>query len=77
MRFIAQRKQMLAICRNLARLLPDTSPIEDLTGILFAADENSGSLRMVATTLEISLEYNCTAVVEEGGSTLTQSNATR
>lgn len=67
MRFIADRKQMQNICRNLARLVPETSPIEDLTGILFEADENSGILRLVATNLEITLEYRCEAVVAEGG----------
>ena len=67
MRFIADRKQMQVICRNLARLVPDTSPIEDLTGILIKADENDGGLRLVATNLEITLEHRCDAVVAEGG----------
>lgn len=67
MRFIADRKQMQTICRNLARLVPETSPIEDLTGILIEADEDSGGLRLVATNLEITLEYRCEAVVAEGG----------
>jgi len=67
MHFIADRKQMQVICRNLARLVPDTSPIEDLTGILIKADENDGGLRLVATNLEITLEHRCDAVVAEGG----------
>lgn len=67
MRFISDRKQLLIIFRNLARLLPETSPIEDLTGILIEADEDGGVLRLAATTLEISLEYRCAAVVAEKG----------
>lgn len=67
MRFMVDRKQMQAACRNLARLVPETSPIEDLTGILMEADENGGGIRMMATNLEITLEYRREAVVAEGG----------
>ena len=67
MQFIADRKQMLAVCKNLARLLPDKSPIEDLTGILIDADENSGAIKLTAVTMELMLQYRLPASVGTGG----------
>ena len=67
MRFTVDRNQMSAVCKNFARIVLKTSPIEDLTGILFDADENSGSLRLVATNMEVSLEHSLMAIVSEGG----------
>ena len=74
MRFSTDRKQMANICKNLARLVPSTSPVADLTGILFEADENAGSLRLVGTNMENSLEYTCGAVVAEGGRMVVNAN---
>ena len=67
MRFTVERMRMLAICKNLARLTPDSGPIEDLTGILIVADENSGRLRLVATNMDVTLEYSTPAIIQEGG----------
>lgn len=67
MLFTTDRQKLVPICRNLARLLPDTSPIADLTGILVEADENTGSIQLAATNLETSLRYSCDATVHEGG----------
>jgi len=65
---------MANICKNLARLVPSTSPVADLTGILFEADENAGSLRLAGTNMEISLECTCGAVVAEGGRMVVNAN---
>lgn len=67
MQFSANREELLAASRKLARLLPDQSPIADLTGILLEADENDGSLRLVATNLEVTLQYRFSAAVAQGG----------
>lgn len=67
MRFIADRKAMLVICRNLARILPSSSPIADLTGILMEADEDTGILRLTANNMEIAIQYEVTAAVKSGG----------
>ena len=74
MRFSADRKQMANICKNLARIVPNSSPVADLTGILFEADEDSGSLRLAGTNMEISLECTCGAVVAEGGRMVVNAN---
>ena len=67
MHISVRRSGLLGISRKLARLLPGQSPIADLTGILMEADENDGSLRLVATNLEVTLQYRIPAIVAEGG----------
>jgi len=67
MRFTVDRKKMAGICRNLMRIVPDTSPIADLTGILIEADENTGNLNLTANNQEIAIQYDCTARIEAGG----------
>jgi DNA polymerase-3 subunit beta len=65
--FTAKREDLLGACRKLARLLPEQSPVADMTGILLEADENDGSLRMVANNLEVMLQYRLQATVAAGG----------
>jgi DNA polymerase-3 subunit beta len=67
MQFTAKRDDLLDACRKLARLLPDQSPVADMTGILLEADESDGSLRMLATNLEVTLRYRLQATVAVGG----------
>jgi len=67
MRFTVERGSFAGICRNLARIAPDTSPVADLTGILFEADENTGILNLTANNMEIAIQYRYRAIIEEGG----------
>ncbi len=67
MRFAVDREKLAVICRNLARIVPASSPIADLTGILMEVDDSTGRLQLTAKNMEIAIRYECQAVVMEGG----------
>ncbi len=68
MKIIANRAELLALCRRAARLANDVSPLEELCGFLLEADADTGQLSVSATNLEVSLQGRIKADIREGGS---------
>jgi len=68
LKVIANRAELLALCKRAARLANDASPIEELRGILLEADADTGQVSISATNMEVSLRGQMKAEVREGGS---------
>jgi len=68
MKVIANRVELLALCKRAARLAKDASPLEELRGFLLEADADTGQLSVSATNMEVSLRSQMKADVRESGS---------
>ena len=68
MKVIVNRAEFLALCKCAARLANDSSPIEELRGVLLEADADTGQLSVSATNMEVSLRSQMKADVRDGGS---------
>ena len=68
MKVIANRAELLALCKRAARLANNSSPIEELRGILLDANADTGELSLSATNMEVSLRSQMKSDVRESGS---------
>lgn len=68
MKVIANRAELLALCKRAAKLANDSSPIEEFRGILLDADGDAGQIRVSATNMEVSLRGRMKAEVRESSS---------
>ena len=70
MKFHIDRKQALSAARKAAQAAPENSPIQELTGILVEADENTGQVSFFGADLKIAIRCEVQADVEIGGSAI-------
>ena len=70
MKFHIDRKQALAAARKAAQAAMDSSPIQELTGILVEADENTGQVSFFGADLKIAIRCEVQADVEAGGAAI-------
>ena len=68
MKVIANRAELLTLCKRAARLANDASPVEELRGILLEANADAGQISVSATNMEVSLRSQMKAEVREDGS---------
>ena len=70
MKFHIDRKQALSAARKAAQAAPENSPIQELTGVLVEADENTGQVSFFGADLKIAIRCEGQADVEAGGSAI-------
>lgn len=68
MKVIADRMELLALCKRAARLASEAAPMDELKGILLNADAATGQISVSATNMEVSLRSQMKAEVRESGS---------
>lgn len=67
MDFSFNRKQFIAAVKKVAKIVPSSSPINELTGILIQADADNFEVSLLATCLEMSAKYTLPVAVSKGG----------
>lgn len=67
MKVLAQRAELLALCRHASRIASEASPVKALQGILLEADEENQTLTTTVTNFEVSLRCQMKAEVKESG----------
>ena len=70
MKFHIDRKQALSAARKAAQAAPENSPIQELTGVLVEADENTGQVSFFGADLKIAIRCEVQADVETGGAAI-------
>lgn len=70
MKFHIDRKQALSAARKAAQAAPENSPIQELTGVLVEADENTSQVSFFGADLKIAIRCEVQADVETGGSAI-------
>lgn len=68
MKVIANRAELLALCKRAAKLVNNASPLEELRGFLLEADADTGMISVSATNMEVSLRSQMQVDVRESGS---------
>jgi DNA polymerase-3 subunit beta len=66
----AKRKELLSQAKIAAKAASASHPLKELSGILFAADDRAGVVRMTATNLETAIRTTMPAAVERAGNTV-------
>lgn len=67
MKFTVNRETLLKYMKSMLLIVPQTSPVEELEGFLFEANENDGCLYLTANNLECAARIQIHAKVEIGG----------
>lgn len=67
MDFSFNRKQFITAVKKVAKIVPSSSPINELTGILIQADAENFEVSLLATCLEMSAKYTLPVAVSKGG----------
>lgn len=67
MKFAANRKIMLEYLKSMARVVPKTSPIKEMTGFLVEANEDDGYVYITANNGESAIQRKFKPNVETGG----------
>lgn len=67
MDFSFNRKQFIAAVKKVAKVVPSSSPINELTGILIQADAENFEVSLLTTCLEMSAKYTLPVAVSKGG----------
>lgn len=67
MKFTANRKIMLEHLKSMARVVPKSSPVQELRGFLVEANEDDGYLYLTANNLEAAIQRRFKPEVEAGG----------
>lgn len=67
MKFTANRKIMLEYLKSMARVVPKTSPIKEMTGFLVEANEDDGYVYVTANNGESAIQRKFKTNVETGG----------
>lgn len=68
MRVSINRKALLGYLKSMIRVVPMSSPIMELMGILVECNEDDGFVYITATNIETSIQRKFKADIEEGGS---------
>lgn len=67
MDFSFNRKQLSAAVKKVAKVVPSSSPIKELTGILIEADSENFEVSLTATCIEMSVRHTQPAAVNRSG----------
>lgn len=67
MKVLANRLELLAICKRASHIASSLSPVEELRGILLEANKAEQMLTATVTNFELSLRCTMKATVKEGG----------
>ena len=67
MKFTVNRKIMLENLKTMFKVVPKTSPVQELTGFLVEVNEDDGFVYLTANNLESSIQRKIKPIVETGG----------
>lgn len=68
MKVTITRETLLSHLKPMVRVVPKTSAVMELKGILIECDEDDGHIKLTATNLETTLQRRFKVNIEEGGS---------